>query len=460
MGTRIVIGAGPNGLAAAITLAGSGHEVTLLEARDTVGGRARGLLQDTAQVQPWVVKSLGLDVQWRAPAALVSADENGLHHWDESTPGLTEWRRSLERFGPLVNALSRSAPPDIRSDASLLGLVPSALAALKLGRKQGLELARVGPLCAEDWLDEWGIPRAAQAALTLPALQGTWMGPRSPTSALAVLFHQAHSGQEIAGGAEALVDALLRRAQALGVTVRTDAEVCRIRLTDGHAVGVTVADGTELDAGGVLSTVGPRHTLLKLIDPRFLPLAMEQAVQTVRTRGIVAKVDLTLSAPLFEGHERVIVAADTAAVERAFDDAKHRRLPTRPALDLRQSGGDAPTASILVFGAAHDLDGGWTEAGRTALEEAVLRTLSACTDVGCIESVRTRTPADLEAEYRLEGGHLFHGEFSLDQILSFRPHPSLAGYRTPIAGLVLGGAGCHPAGGFTCAQGVLAGRVS
>ena len=68
------------------------------------------------------------------------------------------------------------------------------------------------------------------------------------------------------------------------------------------------------------------------------------------------------------------------------------------------------------------------------------------------------TPNDLEQEFGLEGGHLFHGEFALDQFLSFRPHPSLAGYATEIGGLFLGGAGMHPAGGFTLAQGILAAR--
>ena len=68
------------------------------------------------------------------------------------------------------------------------------------------------------------------------------------------------------------------------------------------------------------------------------------------------------------------------------------------------------------------------------------------------------TPADLEAEFGLDGGHLFHGEFAIDQFLSFRPHPKLAGYRTAIDGLFLGGAGMHPSGGFTLAQGILAAR--
>ena len=66
------------------------------------------------------------------------------------------------------------------------------------------------------------------------------------------------------------------------------------------------------------------------------------------------------------------------------------------------------------------------------------------------------TPVDLEAEYGLSGGHLYHGEHALDQLLFMRPAPCCAHYHTPIPGLFLCGSGSHPGGGITGVPGALA----
>jgi phytoene dehydrogenase-like protein len=505
MGSAIVIGAGPNGLAAALTLAGKGHQVTVLEARDEVGGRAAaeefhpgfrttGVLHDTERVQPWVIDALALGkhgLQTQAPPALLlagpdrraivlpSSPEAAVASLDAYRPGLggqwRAWKREVDDSAGLVRALSKSAPPDIAADADIWPLLGHGLSVLRLGRAKLMGLLRTGPLCAEDWLDEWFDDRTLQAGLVLPSLLGTWMGPRSPTSAAALRFSEALSGEEVVGGPAALIVALQAACALKGVDVRTGAPVQRIRVSEGRALGVRLDDGQELSAETVLSTVGPRQTMRALVDPLALPFSMDEATAPIRTRGIVAKVDLALSAALVHpAHpdirfERIRVAPDMVSLERAFDDAKHRRLPAAPALDIRQpSLSDASlapegqhTASILVFGATHELDGGWDDQARGALLEATLGVLEAHLP-GARAAVlghRTQTPVDLAQSLGLEGGHLFHGELALDQLLSFRPHPRLAHYKTDIGGLFLGGAGMHPAGGFTCAQGVLAARA-
>jgi len=506
MGTAIVIGGGPNGLAAAATLAAKGHQVTLLEAQAQVGGRAAaeefhpgyhttGLLHDTERVQPWVIDSLGLrrhGLETQTPPGVAISGPNGravllpsdmaaaVTGLEALQPGLgaqwRAWREDVQASAATVCALSAGPPPDIRSDADVWPLVRHGMQLLRLGRARMMELLRTGPLSAEDWLDEWFQDRTLQAGLALPGLLGTWMGPRSPTSGAAVLFSAALSGDEIVGGPAGLVRSLSAACAARGVEIRTGAKVDRIRVQDARATGVTLTDGTERDADLVLSTVGPRQTLRQLVDPTELPFAMDEASAPIRTRGIVAKVDLALSGPLcLPAHpdtafDRIRVAPDMVTLERAFDDAKHRRMPKAPALDIRVPTIADPSlapeghhvASVLVYGAAHDLDGGWTDAARNALGEvtaAVLeRHLPGSADR--IVARRVQSPADLEARLGLEGGHLFHGELSLDQIMSFRPHPRLAHYTTGIQGLVLGGAGMHPAGGLTCAQGVLAARAA
>jgi phytoene dehydrogenase-like protein len=454
MGSALVIGAGPNGLAAAITLAERGHDVTVLEARDSVGGRTE-LLADTRTVQPWAVEELGLDVEWTDSPEWRRADAEGVHDSSADLPEVQAWLGEVDRFAGTIRGLCASAPPDIRTDGSLTALVTPALQLMKLGRAGGLELARIGPLCAEDWLDEWDIPRDIQAAIIAPALVGTWMGPRSPTSALALLFYTALSGQSIEGGMPALQRALVKRANGAGVAIQTGQRVQSVSIEDGRATGVELADGTELTADVVLSTVGPRQTLLSLVPARALPVGAERMVENVRTRGIVAVLRASVTAPVFGGADRVVLTADTESLERAFDDAKHRRASRVPALLVHQSAGDL---LVHIFGVAHDLDGGWTDSAVAGLEKTVLECLAPHMGAESMTEMELCTPADLEAQYGLEGGHLFHGEFALDQFLSFRPHPSLSGYQSSIDGLFLGGAGMHPAGGFTLGQGILAAR--
>ena len=69
---------------------------------------------------------------------------------------------------------------------------------------------------------------------------------------------------------------------------------------------------------------------------------------------------------------------------------------------------------------------------------------------------QTLTPADLESQYSLADGGMYHGQMMLDQLLFMRPVPGWGYYRTPISGLYLNGAGTHPGGGITGEPGRLA----
>jgi phytoene dehydrogenase-like protein len=154
------------------------------------------------------------------------------------------------------------------------------------------------------------------------------------------------------------------------------------------------------------------------------------------------------------------------ALERAFDPVKYRRCAERPALEIHLASAADPTLApaghavvgALVHFAPHGLEGGWSAEARDALGDRVLAELEEhAPGIGAsVVARRVLSPADLERSLALTGGHVHHGEHALDQLL-VRPAPDCVGYRTPVPGLWLCGAGSWPGGGLTCAPGTLAG---
>ena len=238
--------------------------------------------------------------------------------------------------------------------------------------------------------------------------------------------------------------------------------------------GVTLANGESLDATVVLSTLDPKTTFLRLMDPGLLPARLTEHIGAWRTRGIVAHLLLALNQPLrFAARptERVahaLVAGSLNELEQAFDAVKYGRSSETPVLDVCvptvEDASLAPAGhevvSVLVYFAPHDPEGGWTPQSRDALAARALDRLEAAAPgvKGSLVAQVLRTPAGLEAEFGLSGGHLHHGEHALDQIL-VRPAPDCVKYGTPVGGLYLGGGGSHPGGGPTGAPGVMAAKA-
>ena len=477
----LVVGGGVDGLVAALAAARAGRRAVVLEARSELGGlaggaafaegyRHAGILHDTATFRLQVAKALGLAAHglklrprpqvwaggvWLTPEAVAGALPTG------DAAGYRRLRTFVERVAPFAAALLDAPPPDVREEAPLWPLVKPAVGLRRLGAADMRALLKIGPTALRDWLSEHVTDGRLMAALALPALLGTWMGPMSPSSTGFYLLREALLGpQEVEGGPAALVAALASACEKAGVVLRADAPVARIAVADGTVQGATLEDGTDLYAERVVCALAPAR-LLDLLQPLVLPASVEAALEHVRARGIVGKVHLALSAPPSFGRredvEHAVLAEDTVHLEHAFDDAKNGRLPSRPPpLDVRVLGGPhAPDGhrvlSILAFGVPHALRSGWDDAARQAVLEGVLSALEAH-DPAIRDKVVARevlAPTDLEARFGLPGGHLFHGEHALDQLWSLRPTPQLSGYRAPIAGLRLASSGCHPGFGLT-----------
>ena len=478
-GSTVVIGAGHNGLVAALRLARAGRRVTVLERRGVVGGlgaadefhpgyRTPGLLHDTAGLRPRIAEELGLvghGLTWReSPPVVVAAP--GRAPIRLSADRLESWRRSVAELGPFLKRLQEAPPPrlELRRPADFLRLGLDGLALRRLGRRRGRELLRVLVMPARDWLLESFDDEHLAGALAAPGLLGGFVGPRAPGTAAGVLLHEAGAGREVAGGPAALVAALTGAARAAGVELRTGAEAVGIEVEGGAVGGVRLASGEVLPTALVAASCDPLTTLFGLLPASALGLRQERDLRSYRCRGTVARLSLALAgtprlAGDGEGPAELVRLGSLDELERGSDAVKYGELPEAPTLEMRLPGLADPdlapaghqVASVLVDWVPHAPAGGWSAELRQRLQRAVMARLEeVAPGIGeLVVGSELLAPPDLEERYGLTGGHLFHGETALDQMLSLRPAIWAGRYRTPVEGLWLAGSGSHPGGGIT-----------
>jgi phytoene dehydrogenase-like protein len=266
-------------------------------------------------------------------------------------------------------------------------------------------------------------------------------------------------------------------AHAAGADIRVSTRVERILVVDDRVVGV-IAGGQEIAADAVVSAVDPQTTFLGLLDPGDLSPGFSSTIAHYRASGTLAKVNLALAAlPRFQGvpagevdwlSGRIHLGPTLDYLERAFDHAKYGEMSSDPWLevtipsildpDLAPSG--AHVMSIYASYAPYRLrHGDWTR----SREDLLTRVLAALERFApgvsaLVVAAQVITPAELESRYGLRGGHIFHGELTLDQLATMRPVLGHGRYRSPVRGLYLCGAGTHPGGFMTGGSGRLAAR--
>jgi phytoene dehydrogenase-like protein len=502
----IVIGAGHNGLTAAAWLARNGRKVLVVESREAVGGlacsrefckgfRGVGPLHDTAAVRPWIAGELqlaqhGLSPR-RSPAdrLALSGDTSLWLRGDVETAAAEIARQSdvdgkryrlfEEFFGRVRPVLSDflDEPPinllEIESE-SITDLMRRGLRLRRLGRLEMMELLRLPPMCVADWLDEWFESDLLKAALALPAVAGTFAGPRSPGTNANLLLGRAAAGNGVKGNGPGLIEALEKAARSAGAEIRTRTTVSEILLDADHAVGVRFVDGESVHADAIVASCDPRRTFLQLLPLGSIDARVEDQVRAYRCRGTTAQLQLALTSPLrFDAHpgetvEFASTGRDLDELEKAFDAVKYRTPSPDPVLEIHQptvaNPGLAPeghaVASVLIHFAPYDPVGGWTDALYETLFESTLSILEThCGGIRrTITGMELLSPVDIEEQYGVTGGQIHHGEPALDQLL-IRPIPGCSRYESPVPRLYLCGSGAHPGGGLTCAPGALAARA-
>jgi phytoene dehydrogenase-like protein len=388
---------------------------------------------------------------------------------------------TLSRVRAFVGDVMANTPPEIerptRSD--LWSMLMLGRRFRGLGKKNAYRLLRWAPMSAADFVSEWFESEPLRAAIAAGGIFGTALGPRSAGSAAVLLMRMSVGDGRprlVRGGVGALTSALASAARAAGVEIRTKAEVGRVRVKEGRTTGVTLVSGEDLAATTVVSNADPRRTLLGLVDPVDLEPGFLARARSYRSAGTVAKINLALSAlPTFtaapdSGVLRGVIhiGPDLDYLERAFDASKYGAWSPHPYMEVTIPSLTDPSLappgahvmSITAQYAPYRLRfTEWADAAPRFADAAIDTLAEYAPDLKrLIVHRQVITPADLESRYGLTGGHVFHGELSLDQLVTMRPLLGWARYRTPILGLYLCGAGTHPGYGVSGLSGLNAAR--
>jgi phytoene dehydrogenase-like protein len=500
---HLIIGAGHNGLACAIELGRRGRSVLVVEAADRVGGAAvtrefaagfkvsaaahllHGLSEQ--RVRDLELEQHGLRFSARsmatialqesgAPVVFSNGAVQGVSPKDAAAFAL--FSRRMSRFARLLAGVHHTLPFRL-SFATWRDRIDALKLALRirtLGRGDMRELLRVGAMNAYDLLTDSFDSEPMKGALGFDATLGAEHGARAPGTVLTLLHRwagQVESGAlgiaQPTGGMGAVTQAMARAAESAGVRIRTGARVERIVVQGDRAAGVRLDSGETIEASSVISNADPRTTFLDLLSPEHLDTDFVRRVSHFRSKGLVAKLHLALDGlPTLQGVNaaavggRLLISPSLDYLELAFNPSKYREVPTCPALEITIPSVNDPSLapagrhvmSIHVLFVPYDLGPDPGRAHAQLLNNVVETLERHSPGLGrrIIDS-ELLTPADLEREFRISGGHWHHGALSFDQFFITRPVPGATRYATPLNGLYLCGAGCHPGGGVMAVAG-------
>jgi phytoene dehydrogenase-like protein len=495
-------------LVCAAYLAKSGQRVLVLEASDTVGGLGAdrefhpgfhaSVAHSVSHFPRKIAKELklsshGFDATADSmPTVGLSADQTHVVLNRDSVSGVdakdtdayAKYSRLMRRYAAALEPFWLKTMPRIgeMSFGAATTFAHMGFNMRRMGKKDLREFIRIASLPTRDLMDEYFDNDILKATLSWDGLVGSKMAPRSPNGAVfAMLYRMAGEsagGHTFpAGGVGGLIDVLCKSATGSGAELRCNAKVSRI-LIDGSAdgllaSGVHLADGEKIEADNVISATDPRRTFVDMVGVEYLEIGFTNRIRRLRCDGYVAKLHLALNdLPAFDGLQqvdgRMIIAPNMDAIEFAYDDAKYGECSTNPVMEIvLPSVHDASLApagqhvlSAHVMYVPYQLKGGWTDAARDQICERAIDTIAqyAPRIRELIVHKEFLTPLDLEQNYRVTGGHWHHAELALDQMFMMRPTYEAAQYSTPIPGLFLCGAGCHPGGDITGAAGHNAAR--
>jgi phytoene dehydrogenase-like protein len=414
--------------------------------------------------------------------------------WSKKDAGAyPQWNAWLGGLADVLGPMLLTVPPALGSHKP-----GDVLAQLRLAwQHRGLnvrtiaDVTRLMAMSIADLLDDWFESPQVKGALAVNGVIGTWAGPYEPGTAYVMAHHsigdvgdgRLGSWGFPEGGMGAVAAAIASSARSFGVTIRTGARVARVTVAPGtgRAAGVVLGSGEEITAPTIVSSLHPKTAFLDHVGRENLPADFVSDIEHWKTRSGVVKVNLALGelpdftanpgTSLQEHHTgSVEMAPSMEYIERAFIDAREGRPAARPFSD-----GVIPTAfdKTLAPEGYHIMSlftqwvpSTWSsEPNREELERYADRVIDTYNEVApnfksAILHRDVVGPYEMEHDYGLIGGNIFHGELSLEQLFHLRPAPGFADYRTPVRGLYYASSATHAGGGVCGIPGMQAARAA
>jgi phytoene dehydrogenase-like protein len=400
----------------------------------------------------------------------------------------------LDRVAAVLRDLLLATPPAlVGPEAGVGGL----LDAWKVARRfRALDLAGQRDVLdlftksAGDVLDRWFESAPIKAAFGFDAIVGNFASPYTPGSAYVLLHHvfgesNGQPGQwgHARGGMGAITQAMARTCAQRGVTLRTDAAVARVIVEARRAVAVELAGGEVVEGRRIVANVNPRLLFEELVPPEDLDPDFRARIRAYRCGSGTFRMNVALSAlPDFtalpgadaQPHHAsgIVLAPSLGYMERAYFDARTRGWSAEPIVEIlipslvddTLAPAGAHVASLFCqhvhpYLASVRPGVGWDDA-RDEVADLMIDAVTrfAPNFRASVLGRRALSPLDLEREFGLVGGDIFHGALTLDQLFAARPVLGHGSYRAPIQGLYLCGSGTHPGGGVTGVPGHNAAR--
>jgi phytoene dehydrogenase-like protein len=404
----------------------------------------------------------------------------------------------FDRLADLLKQWVLEAPPNLGGPLVVQSLRDAVSAARllwqfgKLPRAGQRDLIDIFTKSAGHWLDATFESEPLKSVLGWDSVVGNYASPYASGSAYVLLHHcfgevngkPGKWGHAI-GGMGRITELMADEARARGVQIDVDAGVKQVLVEQGRAVGVLLDSGEEIRARAVAANVNPKLLYQRLVERSSLPADFAGAIDRYRCGSGSLRINVALSElPDFNAlpgtavqphHASGIVFAPSLAyMDKAWRDAEELGYAREPIVEmlipsvvddtLAPKGAHVASLFCQQFKPEADWGANVSVGNDNALKDRAVQAIFDVVQRYCpnfrraLLGFRALSPLDLEREFGLVGGDIFHGALSLDQLFSMRPVFGYARYRGPLKGLYHCGSGAHPGGGVTGAPGHNAAR--
>jgi len=513
----IIVGGGHNGLTAAGYLGKVGLKTLVVERRPVVGGavvteeicpgyRISAVSYVVSLLRPEIIRDLelskhGFEMIRMAGSLAVCKDDylflNDDEKHDHKEVGrfssldydaMLQFDAMVQTIGDVVRNQMLREPPKLDAGfQDLLAIFRMGLDVRKLSPEMRYRLIQMLTGSAHDFIEHWFESPMVKSMYASACFSGNFASLRQPGSAIP-FFHAAIGEIEgekgawrlVKGGMGALTQAMAGFAKSKGVEIRTEAAVKKIMIENGRTVGVLLENGEIFKSRCVMANTDPKRTFLKLVDPEHLASKFIADIRQIRMGHSSLRLNLALKGlpdikffpPGAEGEwhrSDITIHPDIDGMEANYFAAATGQLPEEPRLEITipSTLDDSLAAqghhvmSVLAKYYPYKLADGlsWNDVKEDVADRIIAYIARVMPNLPeLIVGRQMLSPLDLETVYGLTEADIFHGRHDLDQLVSLRPHPQAAQYRTPVQGLYLCGSGAHPGGGVSGAPGYNAAR--